>query len=299
MWFKNIHFYQFETPFKQTAQELNAALELRKARRCGHMEMSAQGWCSPLGRAGEMLVHQSGPNMMLCLRREDKVLPASLVREQVEEQALAIEADMGRPVGRKERLDIKDTVLQELMPKALVRASHTFACILPESGWLIVNAASAKKSEALIEVLRKSLGTLNVVIPATDESPEGAMTRWLLNESELPGGFMLEDACEMYTANESAGVIRCRNVDIARDEIRAHLSSGYRVRRMALNWQERLSFILHEDLSVHRMRFDSAVLDEAEGGEDDVSRFDADFTIMSSELIEFIPFLLAALRTKA
>ncbi|ATX82032.1 recombination associated protein RdgC [Mariprofundus ferrinatatus] len=298
MWFKNIHFYQFEAPFKLTGQQLNEALFKQKARRCGQMEMTSQGWCPPLGMSSEMLVHQSGANLMICLRREEKVLPSSLVRERVEEQALAIEAEAGRPVGRKERRDIKDAVLQELMPKALVRASQTFAAILPESGWLIINAASAKKCEELMETLRKTLGTLNVVIPATEESPEGAMTRWLQNEASLPQGFSLEDACELYAATDAGGVIRCRNVDISRDEVRAHLAAGYRVRRMAMNWQERMSFILHEDLSVHRMRFDSAVLDESEG-DDDASRFDADFTIMASELAEFIPILLAALNSKA
>jgi len=298
MWFKNIHFYQFESPFKMSGEQLHETLLTRKARRCGHMEMDTQGWCSPLGQGSETMVFQSGANLMICLRREDKVLPASLVREQVEEQALAIEAEAGRPVGRKERRDLKDLVLQQLMPKAMVRSSQTFACILPESGWLIVNAASPKKSEELIETLRKTLGTLNVVLPSTSESPEGAMTRWLLNESALPHGFTLEDACEMQAATETAGVIRCNKVDINREEVRAHVSSGYRVRRLALNWQERLSFMLYEDLSVRRMRFDSAVLDDADGGDDEASRFDADFTIMSSELTEFIPVLLAALNTK-
>ncbi|ATX79611.1 recombination associated protein RdgC [Mariprofundus aestuarium] len=297
MWFKNMHFYRFEAPFKMTAEQLHESLLTRKARRCGHMEMDTQGWCPPLGQGSEMLVFQSGANLMLCLRREDKVLPASLVREQVEERALAIEAEAGRPVGRKERRDLKDLVLQELMPRAMVRSSQTFACILPESGWLIVNAASAKKSEELIETLRKTLGTLNVVLPSTSESPEGAMTRWLLNDSNLPQGFTLEDACEMHVATEAGGVIRCSKIDIARDEVRAHISTGCRVRRMAMNWQERLSFVLHEDLSVHRMRFDSAVLDEADGGDDEASRFDADFVIMTSELTEFIPALLAALNS--
>ena len=299
MWFKNMHFYKFETPFKMSGEQLHEALLTRKARRCGHMEMESQGWSAPLGLGSEMLVHQSGVNLMICLRREDKVLPASLVREQVEEQALAIEAEAGRPVGRKERRDLKDLVLQQLMPKAMVRSSQTFACILPESGWLIVNAASPKKSEELIETLRKTLGTLNVVLPSTSESPESAMTRWLLNDESLPHGFSLEDACEMQAATETAGVIRCNRVDINRDEVRAHVASGYRVRRLALNWQERLSFMLHEDLSVRRMRFDSVVLDEADSGDDDASQFDADFVIMSSELTEFIPVLLAALNTKA
>ena len=300
MWFKNIHIYKFEDDFKLTAEQLHAALERRKARDCGQMELACEGWSKPLGHAGEMLVHESDGALMLCLRREDKVLPASLVREQVFERALQIEAEAGRPVGRKEKNDIKDQVLQELLPRALVRSSHTYACILPQQGWLIVNAASANKAESLIEVLRKTLGTLNVVSPVTEESPESAMTRWLLNDAALPEGFALEDECELQAGEGAEGVLRCKYIDVSSAEIHAHVALGRRVKKLAMNWRDRFSFVLHEDMSVHRLKFDAAILDEAGGASDDErSRFDADFALMVAELTGFIPELLAALNTEA
>jgi len=299
MWFKNIHFYKFEDEFKLDAQALHTALETRKARACGQMEMSAQGWCSPLGNEGLMLVHQTDGNLMLCLRREDKVLPASLVKQEVELKAQEIEQQAGRPVGRKERQDIKDTVLQELMPRALVKSSQTYAAILPKQGWFIVNASSVKKAEELIEHLRKTLGSFNVVSPSTDESLEAAMTSWLLNDQDVPAGFTIEDACEMRSSNENEGIIRCSYVDLGSGEVRAHINTGYRVKKLALNWQERLSFVLSEDLSVKRMRFDTEIVDGAgDSADDDASRFDADFAIMAAELGEFIPQLLVAVKAK-
>jgi len=299
MWFKNIHIYKIEDDFKLTAEQLHEALERRKARACGQMEPACEGWTKPLGHAGQMLVHESNGALMLCLRREDKVLPASLVREQVAERALQIEAESGRAVGRKEKSDIKDQVLQELLPRALVRASHTFACILPQQGWLIVDASSANKAEALIELLRKSLGTLNVVLPATKESPESAMTRWIMNDDALPQDFTTEDECELQAGEGAEGIVRCKYVDVSSTEVRAHAALGRRVKKLAMNWNERLSFVLHEDMSVHRLKFDAAVLDEAgESGGDEIGRFDVDFTIMVAEFIDFIPQLLASLNTE-
>jgi len=300
MWFKNIHIYKFEDAFKLTAQQLHEALQRRKARDCGQMELACEGWSKPLGHAGQMLVHESNGALMVCLRREDKVLPASLIREQVLERVVQIEAEAGRPVGGKEKRDIKDQVLQELLPRALVRSSHTYACIVPQQGWLIVNAASANKSEALIEVLRKTLGTLNVVLPATKESPQSAMTRWLLNDTALPEGFTLEDECELQAGEGGEGVVRCKYIDVSSSEIRAHVALGRRVNKLAMNWREHLSFVLHEDMSVHRLKFDAVILDEAgESAGDEQSRFDADFTLMVAELGDFIPELLAALNTEA
>jgi len=299
MWFKNVHIYKFEEEFKLTAQQLHEALERRKARSCGQMELACEGWAKPLGHAGQMLAHESNGAFMLCLRREDKVLPASLVREQVAERALQIEAEAGRPVGRKEQGDIKDQVLQELLPRALVRASHTYACIMPQQGWLVVDASSANKADALIELLRKSIATLNVVLPATKESPESAMTRWVMNDEALPQDFSAEDECELHAGEGAEGIVRCKYVDVSSAEVLAHVALGRRVKKLAMNWNEHLSFVLHDDMSVHRLKFDAAVLDEAgESGGDELSQFDTDFTLMVSEFGEFIPALLAALNTE-
>jgi len=292
MWFRNIHFYRFEEPFNLTGTQLHEALGKHQARDCGQMELFTEGWARPLGRDGQILVHESNACLMFCLRREDKLLPASLVRERTEEQAFALEQQAGRPVGRKERMDIKDQVLQELLPRALVRSSHTYAYIDAKNGWLIVNAASAKRSEELVALLRKSLGTLNVVLPQTDISPEGAMTHWMLAESSLPQGFMIEDECEFRSQAEMTSVIRCKHVDVDTSEIRAHVEAGKTVHRMAMNWQDKLSFVLHDDLSVRRLRFDSELVEEADAGGDAAAQFDADFAIMSAELAEFIPALL-------
>jgi len=297
MWFRNIHFYRFEEPFKMTGSQLHEALGTHKARNCGQMEPACEGWTKPLGLDGQMLVHETDGRLMICLRREDKVLPASLLRERVEEKAFEIEQEAGRPVGRKERMDIKDQVLQELLPRALVKASHTYAYIDPKNSWLIVNASSAKKSEELIMLLRKTLGTLNVVLPQTDTSPEAAMTRWLLNEESLPQGFDVEDECELRSSGELTSVIRCKHVDVESSEIRAHVSAGKRAFRLAMNWQEKLSFVLHDDLSIRRIRYDTELVEQADADGDDMAQFDADFAIMSAELSEFIPALLGALNS--
>ena len=294
MWFKNIQFYRFEEPFTLTGQQLHEQLEKRQARPCGQMEMASSGWSAPLGKSGQMLVHETAGNLMFCLRREDKVLPASLVRELVEEKILEIE-EAGRSPGRKENGEIREQILTELMPRAFVRASHTYGCILPASGWLVINASSARKADEVIEALNKALTTLPVVMPSTEQSPEAAMTGWLMHAGSLPEDFAFGEECELHDAGSSA-VVRCRNIDVMSDEVRAHVSEGLTVTKLALTWRERISFVLSEDLSVKRMKFDTAIVDEAgdQGGDDEAARFDADFAMMSAEFSAFIPQLLAA-----
>jgi recombination associated protein RdgC len=297
MWFKNIHFYRFEDAFNKTNTQLNEALQKRKTRNCGAMETTHEGWSEPLGLDGQMLVHETNGKLMFCLRREDKVMPASLIRERVDEKVFQIEQEQGRPVGRKEKMDIKDTIIQDLLPRAFVKVSHTYAYIDPENSWLIVNASGAKKAEELITLLRKSLGTLNVVLPQTIMSPEATMTQWLIAQEPITGGFEIEDEVELRSAGEKDSVIRCKHVDLSSKEIQAHISAGKRVHRLALNWQDKISFVLHDNLSIHRLRYNTELIEGFDAAGDDIAQFDADFSIMSAELAELISTLLKPLNS--
>jgi len=291
--FKNVQFYSFEGEVSFDPVGLELALLGRKSRKIGMMETACEGWESPNGSV-ELSSLVTGNRIVICMRRDDKVLPASVVREAVNERAKQIEEEAGRPVGRKEKGDIKDQVLQELLPQALVKTTRTLAYLSLDQNWMVIDASSASKAEELIELLRKTLGTLNVVVPATEASPESLMLQWLYDDSSIPENFTLSDSCELHINNESSGVIRCKGVDISRDEIKAHLNSGYRVTKLRMTWREQIEFTLHEDLSLHSLKFDAAVIDQAEG-DDEQSRFDADMTIMTECLDTLINELMAVL----
>jgi len=297
MYFKNIYFYKFEDSFNKTSEQLNEALEKRKARSCGAMESACEGWSEPLGLDGQSLVHETGGKLMFCLRREDKILPASLVRERMDAKVFQIEQEQGRPVARKEKMDIKDFIVQELLPRAFVKTSQTFAYIDPENSWLIVNASGAKKAEELVALLRKTLGTLNVVLPQTAISPEVMMTQWLISKEPIFGGLEIEDEVELRSSGEYESIIRCKHVDLSSEEVQAHIGTGKRVHRLAMNWQDRISFVLHDNLSIHRLHYNTELIEDFDAGGDDIAQFDTDFAIMSAELAEFLKTLLEALNS--
>ena len=292
MWFKNIQLYHLEDKFSLDAEALAQKLSSHSARHCSAMEVMHEGWAKPLGHKGHGLVHQTNGKLLVCLKREDKVVPASLIKEKINEQVVAIEEEQARSVGRKERADIKDSVLQSLLPKALVKHSHTYAYIDIVNQWLVVNASSAKRAEELIALLRKSIGTLNLQPPETVISPEVMMTQFLLQNHKVEGEFTLEDELELRSAAEQSAVIRCKNVEVTSDEVLAHLATGKRVSRLAMNWQEKLSFVLHDNLSIHRIRYNTELIESEDMGGDEIAQFDADFALMSAELDHFIPALL-------
>ena len=111
------------------------------------------------------------------------------------------------------------------------------------------------------------------------------MTGWVLHRN-LPADFALGSDCELRDPGEEGGVVRCRGVDLASEEVDIHLEAGKQVVKLALNWDERVSLILGEDLVLRRLRFADELVAENEdiGDDDPMARMDADFALMSDVL---------------
>jgi recombination associated protein RdgC len=120
------------------------------------------------------------------------------------------------------------------------------------------------------------------------------MTQWLLDQNP-PADIVIEDECELRAPEEDGGIIRCKRHDLALPEIKNHLDSGKQVIKLALNWEDRLSFVLDENLAVKRLKFLDLIQEQV--GESDAAtleeKFDVNFSIMTAELANFLPRLIA------
>ena len=144
--------------------------------------------------------------------------------------------------------------------------------------------------------MRNTLGRFPAIPVKIKQSLSALMTRWVGGEP-LPHGFEFGGECELRHPDPDGGVISCKHQDLEATEVRNHIKNGKYAVKLALQWKERLSCVLHEDLSIKRLRFEDIIKDaESETEADDpVSRFDLDFSIMVLELAEFFPQLLTAL----
>lgn len=293
MWFKNLAVYRFTEPFTLSADVLEQKLQQQPFRPCGGHDEFSFGWTSPLGKASEALVHASNGFMMLCAKKEEKVVPASVINEMLQERISEIEEREARKLPAKERNRIKDELIFELLPRAFSFSRKTYAYIDSQGGWLVVDAASPKKAEDLLSQLRKCIGSLPVVPIGAGVKPVSVMTQWLL-ENTSPNDIVIEDECELRSMEEEAATIRCKRHDLALPEIKNHLDNGKQVIKLAMSWADRLSFVLDENLSVKRLKFLDLIQEQAADIEafDETEQFDADFSIMTAELAQFFPRLL-------
>ncbi|MDD5034638.1 MAG: recombination-associated protein RdgC [Methylococcaceae bacterium] len=293
MWFKNLSLLRFTEPFTLTAEELEQKLEGGRFCPCGSLEPMSYGWIPPVGKDDAPLVHAAGGCFMICALKEEKILPSSVVNEMLAEKVAEIEERKGTAVRKKERDGIRDEIIHDLLPRAFSFTRRLYAYIDPNTGWLVVDSASAKKTEELASWLRRCLESLPVTLPAVNERPAAVMTRWLA-EGVNPADIVIENECELRATDEEGAVVRCKKQDLSAPEIHNHLEVGKEVIKMALNWNDRLGFMLDDSLGIRRLRFLDLVQEQACDVEaaDEAERFDVDFSIMSLELAAFLPRLL-------
>ncbi len=179
------------------AEALEEKLQGDAFKPCGPQETTRQGWVPPLGKHSDMLVHSTNGYHLIALRKEDKILPGSVVKEIVEERAEAIEIEQSRKVRRKEKDEIKEQVMLEMLPQAFSQNRRSFAYLAPQDGLLVVDAGSSKQAEDLASFLRKSLGSLPVRPPAVEQAPAFTFTGWLNESIDLPGTIELGTECEL------------------------------------------------------------------------------------------------------
>jgi len=294
MWFKNLIFYRFMQPFTLSEDALQEQLNEKTFQLCGPLDQFSYGWSAPLGAKHEQqLTFTAGNCIMICARREEKVLPASVIKEFVNDKVVEIEDQQMRKVGRKEKDDLREEILHDLLPRAFTRSIYTYAYIDKQNGFLIVDSSSHKRAEDLTTLLRKCVGSLPIEPPTVTQSPSSTMTHWLKND-DIPSDLVIEDECELKSPDESGAVIRCKSQDMGSEEIQSHLNANKQVTKLSVTWDDRLSFNINEDLTLKRIRLTDVVQDQVSDchAESMEEKFDADFTVMCLELSNLLPRVL-------
>ncbi len=293
MWFKNLRVYRLTQKIDLSTEKLEESLKKQAFKPCGSLDFSRYGWVPPLGRASELLTHSCNGQIMICARKQEKIIPPAAINEIVEDKAIELESAHQRAIFRKERLNLKDDAIHSILPRALTRSSLTFAYFSPAQKLLIIDAASSNKAEEFLEHLRATLGNLPVLPFSCLGDATETMTRWLKQSTEK--GFELDNECELRNPRESKNIVRCKNQELESDEVMAHLNAGKRVIQLALNWKDAMRFILTDDYIIKRVKFEDIVQQQAQGdAEDKATQFDQDFAIMSLQINQFLEDLMLA-----
>ena len=296
MFFKNLRIYRFNRPIPWTQQELADHLQTHRFVPCQAQDAFRLGW-SPCAPAvdGEALTLDQGHFTLIALRREDKILPGSVVKEAVEQRIAEIELREQRRVGGREKTELKTQLTTELLPKAFARSRLAFGYIDFAQGLLMLDTASGTKADEFPSFLRQSVGSLPIQFVELQSSPVATLTRWV-SENQAPTGFALADQCELRAGDATDTVIRCKGSESLHDAVATHIENGMAVTELSLVWEDKLKLTVDEGLLIKRIK--ALDLDgERDGGKDRdaADRFLGNLSLMTLEFGLLFEALTAAL----
>lgn len=295
-WFKQLSFFRLSDAHDYNPEALAAAVAKRPFQPAAGLDWFSEGFV-PVAAHVEKLVYRGPAQLQLLvkLKREDKVLPGGVIRDALDKKVAEVEAAELRKVGRKEKIQLKDQITDDLLPRAFTRTSAVSGYLDVGRGWLMVSSSTSSKAENFVSTLRECLPPFPCALPRTVMSPHSVMTDWLA-AGEASHGFELDADAKLQDSSENGAKIAISRADLTADEIREHIATGKQVTELGLIYRERIRFVLTDKLQLKRLQFLDVLQEEAsQAGDDLASLFDSTFLLMSEELGELVDDLVAAL----
>jgi len=281
MWFKNLKLYRLSPQWQCTAELLQTALEKQPFHPASRQEMVSLGWVEP--QEGRGLVHAQDGQFLICLRVEKKLLPTTVINQVARARAREIEEQQGYKPGRKQLKDIKEQVAEELLPKAFALYHDTRVWIDAHHHWLGIDAAAAAKCDEALGMLAKVLDPFPVLPLHVALSPAAAMTDWVVAD-EAPPNFSIDQDAELRSTSESRAAVRYVRQTLDVEEVRRHVQAGKQCTRLALTFNDHISFVLTEGLDIKRIAPLDILNEDRVSTHDEAEQFDSDMVLMTREL---------------
>jgi recombination associated protein RdgC len=243
----------------------------------------------PPARAQGLFARRIGGADLLRLRSQVRVLPAGALNEALEVRLDEYRARLQEEPGRRTKRQLKEQMRDELLPKTLLRSERTSALYIAAERVLAVGSASESRAARLIEHLRPALGSLDAT-PLEFTRPFGELLAGVFT-GDGPRELVLARECRLRETSEDKGTVRWQNVDLAHATVQRCLKDGMELTHLGFEYGNALRAVLDARGVVTKLELlgqDAADL----GGEDDLTRQDAEIALLGGTLRE----LLATLR---
>lgn len=296
---RNLIFYSL---FYSLAEQVVITEELLSAYAfadCTKDQYASVGWIPPLGSETTALMHQSNGCIWITMKIQEKNIPSSVVREELDRRVKQLETAENRKVSGREKKDLREQIEFELLPHAFPKNKTIDGWLDTNSMQLFVAASSSAQAERFTALLRKTLFSLPIQAPETKASPTFAMTHWLSDEV-TPPKFYLGAECQLYSQSEDKSIATFKKHELLTDEVKTNLSNGKLVSQLGLEWDGKISFVLADDLQLKRIKFLDVFAEQVHerDPQSHEEQLDVEFTLVTGEVRALVSDLLLALNGK-
>lgn len=153
------------------------------------------------------MAHVVNGQILLSMRAEKKLLPATVINQVAKIRAPEIEEQQGYKPGRKQMKEIQGRVADELLPRAFSVYRDTRVWIDPPNHWHVIDAAAFAKADEMIGILAKCIEPFPLENLYVAQSPASAMTGWLAQDEAL-AHFSIDQDTELRSSGERGAAVR-------------------------------------------------------------------------------------------
>lgn len=301
MFFTNLSLFALPREFTLEPDLFESGLSEHPLRAPGPLELETRGFITPFNRPDAAVSHTASGSTLFALGHESRLLPASVLRDDIAARVAEHESTTGRKPGKRMRNEFRELALGELLPRAFIKRSRTLAYFDDHHKMLLVDSASDKASEDVASAVREALGSFPARPLASEASLSLLMSEWLIGSSvtlyPFPSDFKLGDECELKDPSDQKSVARFRNHDLTSEEVIEHARCGKQVTQLGLIYKDRIRFVLDSKLKLRKLDFLDIIADKLNAQDADPDQvLDEEFCLMSLELRELISRLGEVLR---
>lgn len=283
--FKSLTVYQITLPARTLLKRLPAALESKPFAPPLPKQPMSRGFIPALGH-GEITYGANG-GTLFCLRRDEKSVPASAVKQGVEDRRAKVELDGGEWSAVDARV-AKEEITESFLPGIPPATSYTYAYIDVTLGMLFLGATGDAADE-FTKYLGEALGGAAPLklLGITDE-PCDKYTAWVQDTDLLGEAFKLGDQGALKHAGTEGGcgLMNIKHEDFESPEMLSLIEAGRQVCSIALV-HEQMQFRLTSELGFRNIKLSDDVRADAADDDGEVTR--------PEEFAAFVPAMRAVI----
>lgn len=292
MLFKALSVYRLQPELVLTSESLEDALSQRKFVPCSALQTESFGWVSPYD--DDRMVASTRGQHLIILQVEKKKVPAALIKQKLAIRIAEIQDTEGREVGRKEKKELREALIDELLPTTPPKQSRLAIWIDTVEKRIAVGSASANGAELALNVLTAAIDTYPALPLTTAKTAGGVMSEWLA-EGLCAGDFELGGDCELQMA-EGGATVKYVKHNLDTPDVKQHIQNGKAVISLGLTWADELRLSLFSSPVALQLKKLAFLEQEAgaEEGEDKNARLEGQLLLESDTYSKVIAQLVEA-----
>jgi recombination associated protein RdgC len=279
--FRNVRYYRMDGSWPDGEKPVSKALEASGFKPCGPLTERSTGWVPVYPDAGNLLARRLNGADLLKLRSQSRVLPPSVINEELEARIEEYRNRMQEAPSASEKRRLKAEARDELLPKAMLKSDKILGFVDLKEKLVGIDAAQTSVAERFVRSMSAPFPELNLrplqfQLPVND-----LLTKIFLGDA--PAQFAVGNECRMQDAADIASTVRWSNFDLSDQTIRNHVASGMRLTHLAIEYDNIMGCVIDENGVITKLRF-LGMDDDGEDHNDPLARLDAEFVLITGTL---------------